>query len=84
MGGETDHDALGERGGTTRTRVHGKAARVGVRAGDFGIPGRIDAEQLVAGDVGLEPRDIRGGFTAVFFVQCLVAIGCQSIRIFDG
>ena len=25
----------------------------------------------------------RGGFTAVFFVQCLVAIGCQSIRITD-
>jgi hypothetical protein len=23
----------------------------------------------------------RGGFTAVFFVQCLVAIGCQSLRL---
>ena len=23
----------------------------------------------------------RGGFTAAFFVQCLVAIGCQSIRL---
>ncbi len=26
----------------------------------------------------------RGGFTAVFFVQCLVAIGCTSLRLEDG
>lgn len=25
----------------------------------------------------------RGSFTAVFFVQCLVAIGCQSLRLDD-
>lgn len=25
----------------------------------------------------------RGSFTAVFFVQCLVAIGCQTIRLDD-
>ncbi|MGV8996617.1 MAG: DUF6471 domain-containing protein [Parvibaculaceae bacterium] len=25
----------------------------------------------------------RGGFTAAFFVQCLVAIGCASIRLDD-
>lgn len=25
----------------------------------------------------------RGGFTAVFFVQCLVAIGCQRIDLSD-
>lgn len=23
----------------------------------------------------------RGSFTAVFFVQCLVAIGCQTVRL---
>ena len=23
----------------------------------------------------------RGGFTAVFFVQCLAAIGCQTLRL---
>ncbi|MCG8691719.1 MAG: DUF6471 domain-containing protein [Minwuiales bacterium] len=23
----------------------------------------------------------RGGFTAVFFVQCLVAIGCSTLRL---
>ena len=26
----------------------------------------------------------RGGFTAVFFVQCLVAIGCHTLRLEDG
>lgn len=26
----------------------------------------------------------RGGFTAVFFVQCLVAIGCSSLRLEDA
>ena len=26
----------------------------------------------------------RGGFTAVFFVQCLVAIGCANLRLEDG
>ncbi len=25
----------------------------------------------------------RGGFTAAFFVQCLVAIGCTSLRLED-
>jgi 3-mercaptopyruvate sulfurtransferase SseA len=25
----------------------------------------------------------RGGFTAAFFVQCLSAIGCQSVRLDD-
>ena len=26
----------------------------------------------------------RGGFTAAFFVQCLVAIGCSLLRLEDG
>lgn len=25
----------------------------------------------------------RGGFTAAFFLQCLAAIGCQSLRLED-
>jgi hypothetical protein len=23
----------------------------------------------------------RGGFTAAFFIQCLVAVGCQTLRL---
>lgn len=26
----------------------------------------------------------RGGFTAAFFIQCLVAIGCSVLRLEDG
>ena len=26
----------------------------------------------------------RGGFTAVFFVQCLEAIGCQTVRLSES
>lgn len=26
----------------------------------------------------------RGGFTAVFFVQCLLAIGCATLRLEDA
>lgn len=29
----------------------------------------------------LRTKVSRGGFSAVFFVQCLRAIGCQSIRL---
>ena len=44
------------------------------------------AERLEAMGVHESERNInnkisRGGFTAVFFVQCLEAAGCQSVRI---
>ncbi len=26
----------------------------------------------------------RGGFTAVFFVQCLLAVGCSTLRLEDA
>ncbi|BBK40677.1 hypothetical protein STVA_06970 [Allostella vacuolata] len=46
------------------------------------------AEKLAALGVQESERNIankisRGGFSAVFFVQCLVAIGAQVVR-FDG
>ena len=33
--------------------------------------------------VNLRNKVARGGFSAVFFVQCLAAIGCQSIRLVE-
>jgi hypothetical protein len=46
------------------------------------------AEKL--GEIGVQETELniknkisRGGFTAVFFVQCLVAIGAQTVHI-DG
>ena len=44
------------------------------------------AERLEAMGVHETERNInnkisRGGFTAVFFVQCLLAVGCQSVDL---
>lgn len=44
------------------------------------------AERLEAMGIHETERNInnkisRGGFTAVFFVQCLVAIGCKSLSL---
>lgn len=46
------------------------------------------ADKLAALGVEDTERNIanklaRGSFTAVFFVQCLVAIGCQTARLND-
>ena len=46
------------------------------------------AERLEAMGVHETERNInnkisRGGFTAVFFVQCLVAVGCQALHLDD-
>lgn len=35
-------------------------------------------------ETNIKNKIARGGFTAVFFVQCLVAIGCSSLRLEDG
>ncbi len=37
-----------------------------------------DSERNIANKIA------RGSFTAVFFVQCLVAIGCHTLRIEDS
>lgn len=34
-------------------------------------------------EVNIRNKIARGGFTAVFFIQCLEAIGCQSLRLSD-
>jgi Domain of unknown function (DUF6471) len=34
-------------------------------------------------ETNIKNKISRGGFTAVFFVQCLVAIGCNSLRLED-
>ena len=46
------------------------------------------AERLEAMGVHDSERNInnkisRGGFSAAFFVQCLIAAGCQSVRLID-
>jgi hypothetical protein len=44
------------------------------------------AERLTAMGTPETDRNIankisRGGFTAAFFIECLVAIGCQTVRL---
>lgn len=39
--------------------------------------GSPDSERNIANKIS------RGGFTAAFFVQCLSAIGCDSVRLTD-
>ena len=33
--------------------------------------------------VNIRNKVARGGFSATFFVQCLVALGCQTVRLKD-
>jgi uncharacterized protein DUF6471 len=47
------------------------------------------AEKLTAIGIPETERNIankisRGGFTAAFFIQCLVAVGCTSLRLEDS
>lgn len=44
-----------------------KLAEIGVKDTELNIKNKIS----------------RGGFTAAFFVQCLTAIGCQTVRLED-
>ncbi|MFJ6025316.1 DUF6471 domain-containing protein [Brevundimonas sp. NPDC092305] len=53
-----------------------------------GVSYRELAEKLTAIGVPESERNIankiaRGGFTAAFFVQCLVAVGATSVRLDD-
>lgn len=46
------------------------------------------AEKLTAMGTPETDRNIankisRGGFTAAFFIECLLAIGCQSVKLTD-
>jgi hypothetical protein len=47
------------------------------------------AEKLTAIGIPETERNIankisRGGFTAAFFIQCLVAVGCTTLRLEDS
>lgn len=35
-------------------------------------------------DQNIRNKISRGGFTAVFFIQCLEAIGCNTLHLNDG
>ena len=44
---------------------------------------KLDAIGVKDTELNIKNKISRGGFTAAFFVQCLVAIGCQTVRLED-
>ena len=53
-----------------------------------GVGYRELAEKLTAMGTPESERNLankisRGGFTAAFFLECLVAIGCQTLRLIE-
>ena len=42
---------------------------------------RLKALGISETEQNIRTKISRGGFTAVFFVQCLIAIGCQVLRL---
>lgn len=45
---------------------------------------RLEAMGIHETEKNINNKISRGGFTAVFFVQCLVAIGCTNLHLEDG
>ena len=48
------------------------------------LASRLEAVGIHETERNINNKSSRGGFTAVFFVQCLVAIGCGSLRLEDS
>jgi Domain of unknown function (DUF6471) len=48
-----------------------------------GLSERLAALGVNETEANIKNKISRGGFTAVFFVQCLVAIGVRDLRISD-
>jgi hypothetical protein len=45
---------------------------------------KLTAMGISETEANIKNKISRGGFTAVFFVQCLVAVGCTSLRLEDA
>ena len=48
------------------------------------LASRLEALGIHETERNINNKISRGGFTAVFFVQCLVAIGCATLRLEDS
>ncbi len=48
-----------------------------------GLAERLEAIGVHETEANIKNKISRGGFTAVFFVQCLVAIGVRDLRLSD-
>ena len=45
---------------------------------------KLTAMGIAESELNIKNKISRGGFTAVFFVQCLSAIGCTTLRLEDA
>jgi hypothetical protein len=52
--------------------------------GNRGWISQINAIGVSETDANIRNKISRGGFSAVFFVQCLVAIGAHTIRLHEA
>lgn len=48
------------------------------------LAAKLTAMGIPETEANIKNKISRGGFTAAFFVQCLVAIGCSSLRLGDA
>ena len=48
------------------------------------LASRLETVGIQETERNINNKISRGGFTAVFFVQCLVAIGCANLRLEDS
>lgn len=45
---------------------------------------RLEAMGIHESDRNINNKISRGGFSAAFFIQCLLAIGCQNLHLESG
>jgi Domain of unknown function (DUF6471) len=45
---------------------------------------KLSAIGVIDSEANIKNKISRGGFTAVFLIQCLEAIGCRSLQLSDG
>jgi hypothetical protein len=48
------------------------------------LAGKLTAMGIPESEANIANKISRGGFTAVFFVQCLVAIGAHTVRLHEA
>ena len=49
-----------------------------------GLAEKLGALGVSETETNIKNKISRGGFAAVFFVQCLIAIGCTALRLEDS
>ena len=48
------------------------------------LAGAVDGARHAESERNIANKISRGGFSAAFFVECLVAIGCTTVRLEDA